>query len=257
MLQLNHCKYYLALKILQNNTLAMRKLIVVTGGSKGIGRAILEKFASQDFDVATCARNEKELAELTSEFKSKFSGINVYTLVADMADKAQVEKFTKFIGGLQRHVDVLVNNAGYFIPGEISTEPDGTLESMINANLYSAYHTTRGLVQKMKDRKEGHIFNICSIASIKAYANGGSYAISKFAMLGFSKCLREELKPFNIRVTAVMPGATKTRSWEGADFPDERFMKIEDIAETIWAANNLSSRSVVEEIIIRPQLGDI
>jgi hypothetical protein len=174
-----------------------------------------------------------------------------------MADKAQVDKFTKFIDGLQRHVDVLVNNAGYFIPGEISTEPDGTLESMINANLYSAYHTTRGLVQKMKDRKEGHIFNICSIASIKAYANGGSYAISKFAMLGFSKCLREELKPFNIRVTAVMPGATKTRSWEGADFPDERFMKIEDIAETIWAANNLSSRSVVEEIIIRPQLGDI
>jgi short-subunit dehydrogenase len=257
MLQLNHCKYYLALKILQNNTSAMRKLIVVTGGSKGIGRAILERFASEHFDVTTCARNEKELSEFKSQFKSRFPSIDVYTLAADMADKTQVNNFVDFIANLKRPVDVLVNNAGYFIPGEISTEPDGTLESMINANLYSAYHTTRGLVGAMKERNEGHIFNICSIASIKAYANGGSYAISKFAMLGFSKCLREELKSFNIRVTAVMPGATKTRSWEGADFPDERFMKIEDIAETIWAANFLSSRSVVEEIIIRPQLGDI
>ncbi|MBT1712581.1 SDR family oxidoreductase, partial [Fulvivirgaceae bacterium PWU5] len=91
------------------------------------------------------------------------------------------------------------NNTGFFVPGEIASEPDGTLESMINANLYSAYYTTRGLVQIMKERRSGHIFNICSIASIKAYSNGGSYAISKFALLGLSKCLREELKQDNIR----------------------------------------------------------
>jgi short-subunit dehydrogenase len=109
----------------------------------------------------------------------------------------------------------------------------------------------------MKSAKSGHIFNICSIASIQAYPNGGSYAISKFAMLGFSKCLREELKEFGIRVSAIMPGATKTASWEGVDIPDDRFMKAEDIAETIYAAYILSSRSVVEEIIIRPLLGDL
>src|SRR5687767_6041283 len=174
-----------------------------------------------------------------------------------MAVKNQVASFTDFVLKLDRPVDVLVNNAGYFIPGEITTEPEGTLESMINANLYSAYYTIRGLISSMKKMKAGHVFNICSIASIKAYANGGSYAISKFAMLGFSKCLREELKTDNIRVTAVMPGATRTRSWEGVDLPDERFMKIEDIAETIFSAYSLSGRSVVEEIIIRPQLGDI
>lgn len=235
----------------------MRKLIVVTGGSKGIGRAILEKFASEGFDVATCSRNEPELNELKKEFNKRFPKVKVFTLRADMSEKTQVNNFTDHILRLGRSIDVLVNNAGHFIPGEISTEPEGTLESMINGNLYSAYHTTRGLVQQMKEKKAGHIFNICSIASIKAYANGGSYAISKFALLGFSKCLREELKDYNIRVTAVMPGATKTRSWEGADFPEERFMKIEDIADTIYAANALSVRSVVEEIIIRPQLGDI
>jgi short-subunit dehydrogenase len=235
----------------------MNKLIVVTGGTKGIGRAILEKFAANGFDVVTCSRNEKELIELETDFRKGFPAVKVFTKKVDMAEKIQVNVFTDFINSLSRPVDVLVNNAGYFIPGEISTEPDGTLESMINANLYSAYYSTRGLASSMKGKKDGHIFNICSIASIKAYANGGSYAISKFAMLGFSKCLREELKTFNIRVTAVMPGATKTRSWEGADLPDERFMKIEDIAETIYAAWTLSKRSVVEEIIIRPQLGDI
>jgi short-subunit dehydrogenase len=174
-----------------------------------------------------------------------------------MADKNQVKSFTTFVLGLKRTIDVLVNNAGHFIPGEITTEPEGTLESMIHANLYSAYYATRGFVASMKQNGTGHIFNICSIASIKAYANGGSYAISKFAMLGFSKCLREELKNDHIRVTAVMPGATKTRSWEAANLPDERFMKTEDVAETIYSAYTLSERSVVEEIIIRPQLGDI
>jgi short-subunit dehydrogenase len=235
----------------------MRKLIVVTGGSKGIGRAVIEKFAANGFDIATCSRNEIELMALQKELQSRVPGIQVFYKSVDLADKAQVKAFTSFVLALNRPIDVLVNNSGYFVPGEISTEPDGTLESMIDANLYSAYYTTRGLIESMKAQKSGHVFNICSIASIKAYANGGSYAISKFALLGFSKCLREELKTFNIRVTAVLPGATRTRSWEGVDLPEDRFMKIEDIAETIFSAHSLSPRSVVEEIIIRPQLGDI
>jgi short-subunit dehydrogenase len=235
----------------------MQKLIVVTGGSKGIGRAILEKFAAQGFDVATCARNSQELADFEETMKSDFPTIQVFTFKGDMGDKIQVKAFTQFVSDLKRNVDVLVNNAGYFLPGEIVTEPEGTLESMINANLYSAYYTTRGIVPLMRTKKSGHVFNICSIASIKAYANGGSYAISKFAMLGMTKCLREELKNDGIRVTAVMPGATKTRSWESSDLPDERFMTTEDIAETIYTANALSPRSVIEEIIIRPQLGDL
>lgn len=235
----------------------MRKLMVVTGGSKGIGRAVAEKFVRHGFDVATCARHENELIQLRADIAKSVPEAHVFFKLADISRKEDVTAFTEYVSGLNREVTVLVNNAGYFVPGEICSEPEGTLESMINANLYSAYHTTRGLVGGMKSRKSGHIFNICSIASIKAYANGGSYAISKFAMLGFSKCLREELKNDNIRVTAVMPGAVRTRSWDGVDLPDERFMTTQDIADTIFAAWSLSSRSVVEEIIIRPQLGDI
>ncbi len=235
----------------------MNKLIVVSGATKGIGRAIVEEFLLHGFDAAVCARKHADLADMKAVLEGKFPNTKLFIYQADMAVKEQVIGFAKFVQSLKRPVDVLVNNAGFFVPGEIATEPDGTLESMIHANLYSAYYLTRGLIAPMCETRSGHIFNICSIASIKAYANGGSYAITKFAMLGLSKCLREELKPYDIRVTAVLPGATKTASWDGVDLPDDRFMSAEDVAATVYACHAISKRSVVEEILIRPQLGDI
>lgn len=235
----------------------MRKLIVVTGATKGIGRAIAERFAQEDFDVVICARKSDELEKLKTDFGTKYPSSKVYVQAADMADRKQIDTFVNFIRQIGRPVDVLVNNAGYFVPGSIATEKEGVLEDMMNANLFSAYHMSRGLVDQMIARKTGHIFNMCSIASIKAYANGGSYAITKFALLGLSKCLREELKSSGIRVTAILPGATRTASWDGVDLPEERFMSVEDVAETVYAAYSLSKRTVVEEILIRPQLGDI
>jgi short-subunit dehydrogenase len=90
-----------------------------------------------------------------------------------------------------------------------------------------------------------------------AYPNGGSYAISKFALLGFSKCLRQEVKTLGLKVTAIMPGAVLTDSWAGTHHPEDRFMKPEDVADALYAAYSLSPNSIVEEIIIRPQLGDL
>lgn len=235
----------------------MRKLIVVTGGSHGIGRAILEKFLSEGFDAVTCSRHAGDLEALKTECAKMYPGAGLFYRKKDLSVKSEVQDFADYVLSLNRPVDVLVNNAGYFVPGEISTEPDGNLESMIDANLYSAYHLTRGLAAQMKNKRSGHIFNMCSIASFQAYKNGGSYAISKFALLGFSKCLRQELKDHGIRVTAVMPGATKTRSWAAAGLPDERFIQVEDVANAVHAAFSMSPGSVVEEIIIRPQEGDI
>jgi short-subunit dehydrogenase len=235
----------------------MRKLIVVTGGSQGIGRAILEKFVAKGFDAVTCSRHTADLEAMKDEVEKINPGSRVFFRQADLSQKAEAIAFAEYTLSLNRPVDVVVNNAGYFVPGELSDEPDGNLEKMIEANLYSAYHTTRGLVSQMKELRSGHIFNMCSIASFQAYKNGGSYAISKFALLGFSKCLREELKGYRIRVTAVMPGATRTRSWAGAGLPDERFIQTEDVADAVYGAYALSPGSVVEEIIIRPQEGDI
>ena len=103
----------------------------------------------------------------------------------------------------------------------------------------------------------GHIFNMCSIASLDAYKNGGSYSISKYAMYGFSKNLREEMKPHLIKVTSVFPGAVLTDSWDGFDNSTKRIMEAEDIARMVYASSQLSPQACVEDIIIRPQLGDL
>jgi short-subunit dehydrogenase len=224
----------------------MNKTIVVTGGTKGIGRAIVDKFAKEGFTVITCARKNDEV------FPE-----NVIFFKADLSKKDEVLAFAAFVKSTVDNVDVLVNNTGFFLPGQIHNEEEGTLEAMIETNLYSAYHLTRALVGNMIDRRAGYIFNICSTASITAYTNGGSYCISKFALLGMSKVLREELKSFAIRVTSIIPGATFTNSWAGVELPTERFMASDDIAEVIWTAHCLPATTVIEEIVMRPQLGDL
>ena len=230
--------------------------MVVTGGTRGIGRAVVARFASAGFDVATCARTMDSLQTLRKHVETEYH-TKVHIFQADLSDIIQVKAFNRFVMDLGRPVEILVNNSGLFVSGDLSTEPDGNIETMIDANLYSAYHLTRGLVPAMKELRSGHIFNMCSIASFTAYPNGGSYAISKFALLGFSRCLREELKEHGIRVTSVMPGATYTQSWEASGLPEERFIPAEDVAEMVFCSYSLSPRSVVEDIVIRPLLGDI
>lgn len=234
----------------------MTRSILVTGGTKGIGRAIIDRFGEEGFDVFTCARHGKDLESLEKDFMARFPGQRIFVAEADLSKKEEVHRFAESVKK-QAIPDVLVNNTGLFLPGAIHSEPDGNFEMMMHTNLFSAYYLTRGFTSEMMERKSGHIFSIGSIAGLTAYANGGSYAISKWAMLGFTKCLRQELKDFNIKVTSILPGATYTASWEGVEIPLERFMKVEDIAATIWSAYNLSPYSVVEEIVIRPQLGDL
>ena len=235
----------------------MEKYILVTGGTKGIGRAIIEKFAAEGFHIITCARNEKDLGELKLTIERNFTFSKVHYLAADLGQEADRSRFIAFVHSLKVKIEVLVNNTGLFIPGKLYEEPDTVLPQLIGTNLYSAYYVTKDLLPDMMKRKSGHIFNICSTASIMAYPNGGAYSITKFALYGMTKCLREELKDFGIKVTAVLPGATLTASWEGVDLPAERFMKSEDVGNLIYAAFTLSKNSVVEELLIRPQLGDI
>ena len=231
-------------------------MIVVTGGTKGIGRAIVRKFASEGHAVATCARKLLDLVALQKEIKGEF-GVDVFVQSGDMAQKEDVKTFVEFIERIGQPVDILINNTGVFLPGLIIEEPEGALEQQIETNLYSAYYLTRGLLPLMLTNKNGHIFNIASIASFMAYSNGGSYAISKHALLGLSRGLRDELKDKNIRVSTVMPGATYTASWEGVPIEEERLMPAEDIAEVVFSSWSLTPRSVVEDIVIRPQLGDL
>lgn len=235
----------------------MNRLAVVTGGTKGIGKAIVKRFLEEGFDVITCARNSVDLKALQLEMQASHPGRRCMVMEADLSDRKCVEAFVDFVKGFNQSVDVLVNNTGVFIPGQIYNEADGTVEKSIETNLYSAYYLTRGLVGDMMARKKGHIFSMCSIASITAYPNGGSYSISKFALYGMTKVLREEMKPHHVKVTAILPGATLTESWAGTELPPERFIPPIDIANAVWMAYNASPGVVVEDLLIRPQLGDI
>ena len=195
--------------------------VVITGGTKGIGKAIADAFAAEGAHIAICSRTAEQLTQVKDLLERKHKGCKVLTCQADVSKKGDVHSFSDAILREWGEVDVLVNNAGVFIPGSISDEPEGALERMIETNLYSAYRLTRSLLPSLI-RSKGHIFNICSIASLFAYPNGGSYSISKFALLGMSKVLREELKEKGVRVTAVLPGATWSNSWAGVDLPYER-----------------------------------
>lgn len=240
----------------QNSNLK-KKNIVVTGASKGIGKGIAAAFAAEGACLFLCARNEEQLINTVTEIKGKYPGAFIKATVADLSIKEQAIEFGKWVNEQVTAVDILVNNAGQYLPGSVHNEADGILEQMIQINLYSAYHLTRILLPNMMQQKQGAIFNICSIASLKAYDNGGSYSISKFAMMGFSKNLREELKPYNIKVSAIYPGAVLTDSWGDYDNSSNRIMEVTDVANMIIAASKLSKGAVLEDIILRPQLGDL
>lgn len=231
--------------------------IVISGATRGIGRSVALLFAEKGFDIAFCSRNAENIAALERDLRAVNAANALFAQTCDMSVKEEVQDFGRFCLDSFGSADILVNNAGIFLPGTIYAEADGTLEKLMDLNLYSAYHLTRMLVPKMMERRKGHIFNMCSVASINAYDAGGSYAISKFALLGFSKNLRHELKNSGIRVTAVIAGATRTDSWADVDLPAERFIKPEDIARLIWNAWELSENADVEEIVVRPRLGDI
>lgn len=231
--------------------------IIITGATKGIGRSVAFLFAEKGFSLGLCARTESDLLKMRDELNTQFPASDIFIYPADLSDKNAAIAFGKACLAHFSSIDILVNNAGIFIPGNIYNEPDGAFEQLITTNLFSAYYLTRTIIPAMTAARSGHIFNMCSVASINAYDAGGSYAISKFALLGFSKNLRHELKPFNIRVTAVLPGATLTESWKGTELPESRFIDVNDVAKLIWSAFDVSERTVVEEILIRPMEGDI
>lgn len=232
-----------------------QRYALITGGTKGIGKAICTKLAREGCHIVTCSRNTKDLQALEKELD--FAAGRIYTFQADLSEKKQVKSFAEKVMKIWDHLDILVNNTGIFQPGSILDEAEGQLEQMVDTNLYSAYHLTRSMMPIIRMSHKPHIFNMCSVASKIAYPNGGSYSISKFALLGFSKVLREELKEQGIRVTAILPGATWSHSWKGVDLPKDRLMEAGDIAHLVWSAYELSASADVEEIIVRPQLGDL
>ena len=232
-------------------------IVLVTGASRGIGKSIADMFASNGHSLFITSCNEVALYKAMEELVTQYPGVIIKAKAFDLSKNEDAKKTGHWVLDAGVVPDILVNNAGLFEPGSVHNEPDGLLESQLATNLYSAYHLTRTLLPKMMELRSGHVFNICSIASLHAYENGGAYSISKYALHGFSKNLREEMKPFNIKVTSVFPGAVHTDTWGNFNNSKNRIMEANDIAKMIYAASQLSPGACVEDIVIRPQLGDL
>jgi short-subunit dehydrogenase len=229
---------------------------VITGASKGIGFSVAQRLAEAGFSLFIVGRDNNRLAEAKSQLL--LSGApEVHAFSGDLSQSDVAKDCVAAIVNTWGSITVLVNNAGVFLPGTMMEEDEGQFETLMATNMNSAYHITKVLWPLLKLSKRAHVFNMCSIASITAYAAGGSYSVSKFAMLGFSKSLRLEGMPYGVRVTAILPGATLTDSWAGVDLPPSRFMKPEDVANALYLAFLINENTVMEEVVLRPILGDI
>src|SRR5664279_525672 len=231
--------------------------VVITGASRGLGLSMAEAFAKEGHDLYLTSRNEVNLYNTLASLQARFPDQIIKAKAFDISSKTGAVEFGQWVLGYDVETDILINNAGTFEPGRVIDEPEGHMEMMLNTNFFSAYYITRILLPSMMKRKSGHIFNMSSIAALQAYPNGGSYSVSKFALSGFSKNLREELKPYQIKVTCIYSGAVYTDSWAASGVAPGRIMKPSDIADTIVQISKLSPQAVVEELIMRPQAGDL
>lgn len=231
--------------------------VLITGATKGIGRATAERFAREGCRLAVTARTETDVNQLRDELERRFPDSEVLPIVADVGKSEDVSTLADAIEEKWGRLDVLINNAGLFLQDDLLMEPESNLDRSLQVNLYGPYRLCRELLPMMLAAGHGHIINICSVASKIAFPNAGSYVITKHALLGLTRALRLELREKGIKVTAMLPGATWTASWEGADIKPERIMPPADVADAIFAAWKLGPSTVVEEMQLRPQLGDL
>jgi len=223
---------------------------IVTGATKGIGKAVAIELAQNGYDIIACARNGKDLRDLKSELEN--FGIEVLAIEADMSKKDQVLHLIEKMVTFAPQVHVLVNNVGVFLPGSFLDETDEAFEQQLNVNLNAAYYLGKHIGRQMRSQTFGHIFNICSIASKMPVENAGSYSVTKAAMLSLNHVMRSELAPHHVKVTAIIPGSTYTASWEGTTLDQNKFVQPEDVAKAIGAILKLSDGANVDELVLKP-----
>ncbi len=230
--------------------------IVITGASQGIGRALAEVFAEEEgARLALVARTEDKLRAVAEACRKRGAEAAVHP--CDVTDDAAVRRMAESVEEKWGAPDVLVSNAGAFTPGPLQETSAESFRQQIDVNLTAAFVVTQAFLPGMTQRGSGHLFYMASVAALRAYPGSVAYCAAKHGLLGLARVVREETKSEGLRVTTLLPGAVRTPSWEGTELPDERFMPPEDIARAVRDVYQLSGRTVVEEIVLRPQEGDV
>jgi NADP-dependent 3-hydroxy acid dehydrogenase YdfG len=235
----------------------MKPVVLITGASQGIGAAIAKVFAREIRGVrlALVARSQKNLQTVARG--STRLGAIAEAFCCDVSDEASVAAMAQAVTKRFGAVDVLVNNAGKFAEAPFTEMSVADFDRMYAANLRSVFLVSRAFVPGMIKRSRGDVFNMSSIAGLGAYPGGAGYCAAKFGVTGLSKVMRAELKDKGVRVCCVHPGATWSPSWAGSGVKPERIMPAEDVARAFLDIYRLGRRTVVEEIVLRPQLGDL
>ena len=232
-------------------------LVVVTGASQGIGAAIARAFGARvpGVRLALVARNRANLDAVAEAVRA--DGAEAEAFACDLTDEAAVQAMAEAVAARFGVPDVLVVNAGAFQPGSIFEMTAASFRAQVDVNLTSAFLTTQAFLGPMAGRRRGHVFYMASVAALRAYAGGAAYCAAKHGLLGLARVVREETRTLGLRVTTLLPGATRTPSWDGTAEPDARFIPPEDLAAIVVDTWQLSGRTVVEELVVRPQQGDL
>ncbi|MDI9358677.1 MAG: SDR family oxidoreductase [Phycisphaerales bacterium] len=224
--------------------------IIVTGASKGLGRAIVQSFAEKgNHQFYLTARNQQTLADAVDHLKNKYIHSTFYSSAHDLSTQAGASSFASWCSK-QTTPDILINNVGTYWEGHFEKETSEQLTRMMNNNFYSAYYVTQGIVPNMIAHQSGRIFNILSIACKNPFPNASSYIISKFAFMGLSQVLRQELATHHISVTDIFPGQFDSASWDGIEKQDTQLMSPIDIAEQIVLIATRSQHIKTDEVVL-------
>jgi short-subunit dehydrogenase len=233
------------------------KNALITAATKGIGRATALAFAREGVNLAICSRNAADLLAFKQELAGINPGIKVFTAVVDCSQKQELLAFATTAEMELGDIDVIVNNVGAYQQTSVLDDDENTFEKQINTNLLPAYELYRYFGKKMIAVADGHIFNICSVAALNPIPEAGTYSVTKYALLGLTKVMRLEMQPFGVKVTAVIPGSTLTDSWKDVLVDKDKMVLPEDVASAIINIYKMSPGANVDEIIIKPALGQI
>jgi NADP-dependent 3-hydroxy acid dehydrogenase YdfG len=231
------------------------KVVLVTGASRGIGRAIAQRFARAGADLVIAARNREDLQGLGAEIEAM--GQRYLVAPTDLRDPAAIQELAQQALGYFGHIDILINNAGIGYWAPVTELTLDQCNEMFDVNMRAVFLLTQAVLPPMIERGNGHIVNIASTSSRWTYPEGTLYCASKFAVLGFNEALAKELRTTGVRVTAVCPGQVNT--YLGGSGPhtwEEDMLSGEDVAELAFQAVTLPPHAIVTEMVVWPRAED-
>ncbi|USB33016.1 3-ketoacyl-ACP reductase [Paenibacillus sp. YPG26] len=220
------------------------KNALITGAGKGIGRAVAIALAKEGVNLGLIARTESDLTDLAGELQKEY-GIKVSIAPADISNPAEAEASAAKIKQELGSVDILINNAGIAKFGTLLEMDPEEWKRILDVNVMGTYNVTRAVLPDLVAQNKGDIINVASTAGERGFATGSAYCASKFALMGMTESLAQEVRKHNIRVTALTPSTVNTDLATNAGLKigdEDRMMQPEDVAELVLAALKLPAR---------------